>query len=170
MFRLRLIRLIILWLFKPKNDILADYRLNLRAWPIIDVDVTRMMVHAITRALALGRYQLVFGSEFRNFAFKHRWFPATVAEITQIYKSIPIFSKITISSKIICWNDRRFYAEQKILVGNQVHVRSLIEGVMGGPNGFMNPITVFSALGVHRDSPPISQEIESWVEHRPKRT
>ncbi len=166
MFRLRLLRLIVLWLLRPKQGLLALHQLSLRAWPIIDIDVTRMMAHAFTRALVLGRYQLVFGSEFRSFAFRNRWYPVTVAEMFQIYRPIRTYEKITVTSQVLCWNERKFYAEQRLLVRGEVRARALIEGVIGGPDGFMRPGEVFSKMGITRDSPPLTPEIEAWIANR----
>ena len=168
MFRLRLLRFIIFWFLKPKLGLLAEHRLSLRAWPIIDIDVTRMMAHAFTRAMVLGRYQLVFGSEFRGFAFRKRWYPATVAEMLQIYRPIRVFEKFAVTSQILCWNEKKFYAEQRLVVGDgEVRARALIEGVIGGPAGFMRPGEVFAQMGVTRESPGMTEEIAAWIKNRP---
>lgn len=169
MFRLRLIRLIILWLFQKQVSLLGTYRFTLRAWPIIDCDVTRMMVHAFTRALVLGRYHLVFGGEFRNWAFKRRWYPMTVSEITSIFRPVKIFEKFHVESRIICWDEKRFYAEQKLWVGDDLRARSLVEGLMAGPEGFINPREVFSKMEVNRSSPEFTEEILAWNRNRYKR-
>lgn len=169
MFRLRLLRLILLWLFQPQLPLLSKYRFSIRAWPIIDCDITRMMAHAFTRAFVLGRYHLVFGGEFRAWAFKRRWYPMTVSEITSIFRPVNLFEKIHVESQIICWDEKRFYAEQKLWVGDDLRARSLVEGLVGGPEGFLNPVEVFSKMGVERSSPPFTEEIQAWNRNRFKR-
>lgn len=162
MFRLRLIRLLILWFFKPKSDLLARHELKLIAWPLIDVDVTRMMAHAFTRSMSLGRYQTVFASEFRDGALKGRLYPMTVAETLRIAKPIKAFERYTLTSQVVFWNDRRFFCEQRFVVKGQVRARCLVEGIIWGPNGKLSPREVFQLIGVTRESPAPTEEIRAW--------
>ena len=168
MFRLRLLKFILLWLLHPKKGLMDEHVLEMRAWPFIDVDVTRMFLFAFVRGFTFGRYQLVFGSEFRGFAFKRGWYPMTTAEINYLYRPVKIFEKFTIHSRIICWNERKFYAEQILKVRGTVRSRSLVEGLIGGPGVFLKPTEVFKEMGILRDSPPMTAEVAAWIENRPR--
>lgn len=166
MFRLRLLRLVILWFISKKRTLLDTHTLTLIAWPLIDVDVTRMMAHAYTRAMALGRYQSVFASEFRHIAFSQALFPMTIAESTSLLKPIKIFERFTVTSQIICWNEHRFYMEQKILVRGDLRAHAIVEGLVFSPKGKLSPSELFAKLGFTGESPAMSPEIELWVKSR----
>jgi Thioesterase-like superfamily len=166
MFRLRLLRLLVLWFFSKKRALLATHELKLVAWPFVDVDVTRMMAHAYTRAMALGRYQSVFASEFRHVALANAWFPMTIAESTSLLKPIKVFERFTVTSRILCWNEHRFYMEQQFLVRGDLRARSLVEGLVFGPKGKLRPSEVFAKTGFSEASPPMSAEVELWVKSR----
>jgi hypothetical protein len=166
MFRLRLVRLLLTWLFAKKRGLLETHALELVAWPIVDVDVTRMMAHAYTRAMALGRYQSVFASEFRHVALAHAWFPMTIAESTSLLKPIKAFERFTVTSRIVCWTDHRFYLEQRFLVRGELRARSMVEGLVFGPRGKLRPDEVFARIGYAGESPPVPDEVALWVRSR----
>ena len=166
MFRLRLLRLLITWFFSQKRELLATHELRLIAWPIVDVDITRMMAHAYTRAMALGRYQSVFASKFRHAALRNAWFPMTIAESTSLLKPIKAFERFTLTSRIVCWNERRFYLEQQFLVRGELRARSMVEGLVFGPKGKLSPGELFARAGITDASPPMPEEVELWVKSR----
>jgi hypothetical protein len=166
MFRLRLTRLLILWLFSKPSKFLDTHELKLIAWPLVDVDISRMMAHAFTRAFALGRYQVMFGSEFRRIAIKRKWFPMTIAEMSTLSKPVFMFERFSVTSQIVCWTDRRIYAEQKIVVRGEVRARCIVEGLPFSPRGKLTPAQMFDALALHIESPPIPVDIALWIEGR----
>jgi hypothetical protein len=168
MFRLRLIRLLVLWFLRSKKNLLDAHTLSLRAWPIIDIDVSKMFAHSFTRAMILGRYQLIFASELRNICLKKRWFPVVTSDLMSVYKPIYMFEKFELVSKLVGWNDRRFYSEQIFMVKGQVRARCLAEGVIGGPEGFLNPTVAFSLIGDNRVSPELPEEFKLWIELKRK--
>ena len=166
MFRLRLIRLLIVWLFTKPRKFLDIHELKLVAWPLVDVDISRMMAHAFTRAFALGRYQVMFGSEFRSIALRRKWFPMTIAEMSTLSKPVHMFERFSVTSQIVCWTDRRICAEQKIVVRGEVRARCIVEGLPFSPRGKLTPSQMFEALGLHIESPPIPIDIALWIEGR----
>jgi len=125
-----------------------------------------MMAHAFTRAFALGRYQVMFGSEFRRIAIKRKWFPMTIAEMSTLSKPVFMFERFSVTSQIVCWTDRRIYAEQKIVVRGEVRARCIVEGLPFSPRGKLTPAQMFDALALHIESPPIPVDIALWIEGR----
>ncbi len=169
MFRLRLLRLVAFWLLRPPLGFLDTHTFALRAWPLTDIDVSRMMAHAYTRAFAFGRYQIMLASEFRGAVVKKRWFPMVVADITYLYKSVALLEAFDVRSRIVAWDDKRFYVEQEIVVRGEIRARCIAEGLVGSGKTFLNPNEVFRELGVLRESPEIPVEIAAWIDNRKPR-
>jgi len=98
-----------------------------------------MMAHAFTRAFALGRYQVMFGSEFRRIAIKRKWFPMTIAEMSTLSKPVFMFERFSghVANRLL--TDRRIYARAENCCAGEVRARCIVEGLPFSPRGKLTP-------------------------------
>jgi acyl-CoA thioesterase FadM len=158
MYRLRFLWIILKCFAEPMLPVMAPRSLRFRAIPLIDTDFSRMFTHAYSMFMGLARWHLLFGSEFRGLALRLKWAPVTTSEVIAYKRSIQAFQSFELKTKIIYWDERRFYVEHLFLVGNQVCVRTLIEGMVRSPQGVLKPGEVFSKTGFTGDVPTVSAE------------
>ncbi len=163
MYRLRFLILMIRCLFRNPLPLLSEFTLHFRAWPFLDTDATRLFSHAYSATMALSRWHLVFGSEFRVLALRHAWAPVSTAETIQFCKSIRWLQRFRIVTRILYWNDRRFYIEHRFMVGEQLMARVLVEGLLRGPTGVLKPNEAFGFLEQKPSSPALTSELDGWV-------
>ncbi len=113
--------------------------------------------------MGLARWHLVFHSDFRAVAIKNRWAPVTTRETMQYKKSIRAFQKITLSTRVVHWNDKRFFVEHQFLVGEEIKAVAFVEGLLRGPSGIVKPNEAFSLSGKSLASPPVPPEVQTWL-------
>ena len=164
MYRLRFLRVILQSLLSKKKGLLDDFRLNFWAIPLIDTDFSRLFTQTYGLYMGLARWNLVFNSEFRSAAMKKGWVPVTAKETMAYKKSIKAFSKVTVITRLVHWNDKRFYLEHIFTVKDKICAVCYVEGLLRGPKGTLEPNEVFKILGVERESPAMPQDLVGWTE------
>jgi len=147
---------------KPR-DLLDDFELNFWSVPFIDTDFSRLFTQTYALFMGLGRWNLVFNSQFRRAALKNRWVPVTTAETLSYRKSIKAFASVRLRTRLLCWDEKRFYLEQTFFIGDQVHAQAFVQGLIRGPNGHLRPTEFFQALGVENKSPEFPPHIRAWI-------
>tara|TARA_Y100000034_G_scaffold19800_1_gene22491 strand:- start:36904 stop:37266 length:363 start_codon:yes stop_codon:yes gene_type:complete len=113
--------------------------------------------------MALARWNLVFNSEFRTGALKRGWAPVTTKETIKYKRSIKAFEIVTLHTKLLFWNERRFYHKHTFRVKGEIRAICFIEGMLRGPKGHLKPSEAFEKLGVHLESPPIPNDLDGWI-------
>ena len=166
MYRVRFLKIIFLCLWRKPYGLLERYDLNFRVLPLVDTDVTRLFTQAYSAYMGLARWHYVFSSEFKTAALKNRWVPVTTAETIRYVRSIKAFEKVTLQTQLICWDDRRFFLKHSFTVKNEVRATAMVEGLLRGPRGHLNPIEIFKVLGVATPSPQMPKEISDWRDAR----
>ena len=164
MYRLRFLFILLKCFIEPTLPINAERSLRFRAIPLIDTDVARMFTHSYALFMGLARWHLLFGSEFRRLAIHNKWAPVTSSEITTYRRSIRAFQTFNVKTRIVFWNEKRFYVEHLFSVEDQIYVRTLVEGLVRSPAGVLRPNDVFSKAGFAGGSPTISEEEKEQIE------
>ena len=167
MYRLRFIYVLLKSLLTRKKDLLADFELTFIALPLIDTDFNRLFTHSYALYMGLARWNFLFNSEFRTVALKKAWVPVTTSETITYRKSVKAFDRVTLITRMVYWNERRFYLEHIFYVKGAVCAHTHIEGLVRSPKGHLKPNEVFKTLGVHRQSPPLPATIQGWVDSIP---
>ncbi|HEX4598968.1 MAG TPA: thioesterase family protein, partial [Burkholderiaceae bacterium] len=137
--------------------------LRFRAIPIFDTDVMRMFTHAYGRFMELGRWHLIYGSEFRRVALRNKWLPVTANEMLTYRRPLKAFQAFELSTALVFWDERRFYLEHVISSDNQIYATSIVGGVMRGPKGILHPNDVFREVGIREMPGELSDDTSRRV-------
>jgi len=163
MYRFRFVVVMFRCLASRPIRLTAERTLSFRAMPVFDIDVGRMFTHSYGRFTELGRWHLMFGSDFRALALKNRWTPVTTSEVIRYRRSVRSLQKIDVRTRVVHWDDRRFYISHVITCNGLVVATSLVDGVIRGPSGILRPSEAFSAAGIDETPVPASVEILAQV-------
>ncbi len=163
MYRLRFAFVLLKSLLTRKKALLDNFELQFIALPLIDTDFTRLFTQTYSLYMGLARWNFLFNSEFRTVALKKAWVPVTTAETITYRKSIKAFDRVSLITRLLYWNDHRFYLEHVFYVKGKVCAHTYIEGLVRSPQGHLKPNEVFKALGVTRESPAIPEKMQGWV-------
>lgn len=164
MYRLRFIYVLIKSLASSRRGLMDDFELNFIALPFIDTDFSRLFTQTYALYMGLARWNFVFNSEFKMVAVKKAWVPVTTAETTTYRKSVKALDRVRLVTRLLHWNDRRFYMEHIFYVKNEVYAHTYVEGLVRGPGGHLKPGEVFKALGVMRESPTLPAKLQGWID------
>jgi len=88
----------------------------------------------------------------------------TTKETIKYKRSIRAFDKVSLVTKIVHWNERRFYMEQAFFVKGEQRAVAYVEGLVKGPKGHIKPNEAFKALGINRAAPPLPENLKVWVD------
>lgn len=166
MYRLRFLVMIVRCFLSPVCKLSDTFSVSFIAIPFVDTDFTRLFTHTYSSYVGICRWHFVFHSQFRNAALRRGWAPVTTAETIEYKRSIKYFERVTVQTKLLCWDSKRFYLEQAFLVRGNVHAMSYLEGLIRGPEGILEPPAVFPILGLEEKSPPMPAHIEKWLSAR----
>lgn len=164
MYRLRFIYVLLKSLLSKKKGLLDDFELHFIALPLIDTDYTRLFTQTYSLYMGLARWNFLFNSEFRTVALKKACVPVTTAETITYRKSVKALDRVTLVTRLLHWNDHRFYLEHIFYVKGEVCAHTYIEGLVRGPKGHLKPNEVFKELGVTRQTPLLPEKIQGWVD------
>ena len=163
MYRVRFLLMIMRCLVSATAPVERERCLSFRAIPFIDTDFTRMFTHSYALFMGLARWHLLFGSQFRKLALRHKWAPVTTGEIINYRRSIRAFQKFELRTRVIYWDENRFYVEQSFNVSGQMFVSALVEGLVRSPQGVLEPGEVFAKAGYEGPAPEPSQEMKERI-------
>ena len=164
MYRLRFMMVLLKSLLSRKKDLLEDFELNFWAIPLIDTDYSRLFTQTYALYMGLARWNFLFNSEFKTAALKRAWVPVTTSETITYRKSIKAFSRVKLVTRMVHWNDHRFYLEHIFYANNEVYAHTYVEGLVRSPAGHIKPKEAFAELGVSKESPPLPPAMQGWVD------
>ena len=168
MYRVRFLLIILRCLISATAPVDRQRRLSFRAIPFIDTDVSRMFTHSYALFMGLARWHLLFGSEFRNLAVRHKWVPVTTCDVINYKRSIRAFQKFELRTRVVHWDNDRFYIEQSFDVGGQTFVSALVEGVVRSPQGILKTGDVFAKAGYEGPPPEPSEDMKERITYLKK--
>lgn len=150
----------------PRIGVLDEDTLNLRVWPN-DIDFNLHMNNArYLSAMDYGRMHLLARAGMLEHILRARWQPLVGAVWVTYRRSLPAFARFTLTSRLVCWDERWFYIEQ-IFTGRRFDGPAAIgwvKGALRGPGGTLNPQTIIDRVAPGLASPPMPEMIASWNE------
>lgn len=137
---------------------------NHRCWPQ-DIDgFLEMNNGRILTILDLGRTVLARRVGLLSALRENRW-GLTMAGVSVRYRRrIRPFEKFQVVSRAVGWDDRFFYLDQSIWVGDVCAVQALYRSAVTDKNGIVDPQTVFDAAGTKVAPPPFPSWIQNWID------
>jgi acyl-CoA thioesterase FadM len=136
-------------------------RLRLRTLPT-DLDLNGHMNNGVYFSmLDLGRFELTIRSGIYAIFQKHSWYPVVASETITFRKSLTLWQRFTIESRIVGYDERAVLMDQRIVVKGEIYARAIIRARIlrkaGGPVPMQE---VLDAVGV----PPRTLHKEEWIE------
>ncbi len=164
MYRIRFILVMLQSLLSRKKELSEDFVLKFWAVPLIDTDVKLLFTQTYAQYMGLARWNLLFNSEFGSAALKKGWVPVTTKETMSYKRSVKAFDRVVLTTRLVHWNERRFYLEHVFTVKGDIKIITYVEGMVKGAKGHLKPNEAFKAMGVERQSPPIPDGLQGWID------
>ena len=162
------IRLFIIWLkaiFDGKRlTPFGESVIHLRVLPN-DLDVYGHMNNS--RYLALmdqGRIDLVMRTGIAKVSDRNKWNPIVASVNIQYKRSLKLFESFKLCSRILGWDDKWIFIEQRFERNSHVIAYALVKALFRSAKQSIPPQELLSAIGESKASPPLPYTITQWLE------
>jgi acyl-CoA thioesterase FadM len=161
---LRSARVLAAAFLRPRLGPLDESVVSFRVWPN-DLDVNLHMNNGRYLTLMdLGRLDLVVRMGVVGEMRRRRWNPVVGSLKVRYRRSLLPFQRYVIRTRLLCWDERAFFMEQRFEAGGKLVAIALVKGVFLGPEGRVPAQAVVDASGLRVESPPAPEAVAAWQE------
>ena len=126
--------------------ILDEDRLRLRVLPN-DIDINLHMNNArYLNIMDYGRTHLLARTGLLEHIIHSRWRPLLGAAWLTYRRSLPLFSAFSLTSRMVCWDDRWFYIEQTFTGREGLAAVGWVKGILRDAKGCVAPQKVIEGV------------------------
>lgn len=161
---IRFLKTLLLFLFRPsRQDIYEVSKINFRIWPN-DLD-TNLHVNngRYLTLLDLGRLDLLLRNGAGRVLFRERWLPVLASMQVRFRRPLNLFQKIQIQTRIVTWDTKWIYMEQKIFCQKDLVMHAYLKGVFVGPKGSVPVAELLRRLEIKAEPLPLPVALELWL-------
>ncbi|WP_407343863.1 acyl-CoA thioesterase [Pengzhenrongella phosphoraccumulans] len=152
----------------PQGEPLADQRTALRVLPN-DLDLLRHMNNGVYLSLMdLGRVDMLVRTGVHDAVSARGWYPVVVGESIRFRRSLQLWERFEIITRVLGWDDRVVYLEQvferRSAAGEPEVVAEAIVAArfLARTGGGVPAPDVAEAFGADRESPILPEEVTAW--------
>lgn len=138
--------------------------IRFRCWPH-DLDANMHMNNGRYLTLMdLGRIDLMMCTGMAAPALKRRWMPVIASALVRFRRSLQPFQRFELRSRLLCWDDKWFFIEQRFVRDGRVVMVGLVKGLIRRRGGHVPPGEVLEiVLGEAPASPPMPDHVREWL-------
>lgn len=145
---------------RPAVSIFDSVSLPMRAL-LTDIDAARHINNGMYFSLFdLGRFELMLRSGAWDVMRKNKWNPVVQAETITFRKSVVFNQKFTQETRLLGFDDRCIYFEQRMVANGEIYVQAIIATRMVSKNGPVSNQEIIAAVG---ERVPEDLELPDWV-------
>jgi len=113
----------------------------------------------------LGRTDLMLRSNVFNKIRHQGWYPVVAAETIQFKKSLKLGQTFTISTRVLGWDQKSIYLEQRFSRGTDWIATAIIDArFLSKKGGKVSPEQVYKLVGFTQPTPELPEYIHRWKE------
>jgi acyl-CoA thioesterase FadM len=130
----------------------------------LDLDVLRHVNNGVYLSLGdVGRMDLMLRSGLWAKLKRDMPFAVVAAETIQFSKALNLFQRFRIETRVLGWDDRLFYLQQRFLRGEQPVATAVVAlRFLRRAGGTANPQEVLATAGEQLTSPPLPEWVSAW--------
>lgn len=146
----------------PPMGVLDEDCLHMRVLPN-DIDINLHMNNArYLNIMDYGRTHMLARTRLLERILRSRWRPLIGAVWITYRRSLPLFSAFTLTSRLVCWDQRWFYIEQTFTGREGLAAVGWVKGILCDAKGNVDPQQVIEGVAPGAVSPPIPEAIATW--------
>ena len=146
----------------PPLGVTEEDRIQMHVWPH-DIDFNFHMNNArYLSVMDYGRMHLLARTRLLDHVLRSRWQPIVGAVWMTYRRSLPLFSAFTLGSRLVCWDERWFYIEQKFTGKQGLAAIGWVKGMLRDKRGAVNPQDILARVTPGLVSPPMPESITQW--------
>lgn len=148
----------------PRIDPLETDVVGMRVWPN-DIDFNLHLNNGrYLSAMDYGRMRLLARAGLLRPVLRARW-TAVVGAVWMTYRrSLPLFARFELATRLVCWDERWFYMEQTFTGKDGLAAIGWVKGAVVSPEGIVAPQRLLQMVAPGILSPPLPENILTWNE------
>ncbi|OJX13889.1 MAG: hypothetical protein BGO77_01060 [Caedibacter sp. 37-49] len=160
---IRLLRVFISAFFRTPLDFFGTSVVSFRVVPT-DIDLNLHMTNSRYSSLMdLGRLDLLLRSSGRDFFLKKKWQAVLGASHIRFRRSLKCFQKFELQSRVIGWDEKWFYIEQRIFSNGHLITVAILKALFVNRRGSVPTQIVFKELNVTLEKERLTPAIKHWL-------
>lgn len=164
----RLFFLLIISRFRKKLHPLSESIVPMTVLPN-DLDLNFHMNNGrYLSIMDLGRLDLLMRTDLLGALIKHRWQPLVGGVSMRYRQSLLPLQRYRLHTKVIGWDDKWFYMEQRFTRRNRLIAVGLVKGLFRGKGRNLSPDEVLTLINVNIEAPQIPDRVLTWMSMDPK--
>lgn len=163
----RLLWLVMTQRWRSRCSIFGPVDTQLRVYPN-DLDLLLHVNNGVYLTYAdLGRTDLMMRSDTLQKIQKKRWYPVAAGATIEYRKSLKLGQLFTIRTRVLGWDDKSVYLEQKFIRNNVTVAKAMIDARFIASTGKrVDMDDIVELFDVDRASPELPQALRLWIESR----
>lgn len=148
---------------RPRVGALEEVRMPLRVWPT-DLDTYGHVNNGRYLTLMdMGRLEWGLRTGLVPGMVKRRWAPVLGAASVEFRRELRAFQRCELVTRLVAWDAKWFFFEQRLEHAGQVAARALVRGVTKHGRRTVPPAEVLATVGVLSASPLSPAELPSFL-------
>lgn len=158
----RMLRVVILSLFRPRLGYFDELLIAFRVWPN-DLDVNIHMNNARYLAVMdLGRFDMFLRTGLWRLMIARKWQPLLGAAAVRFRRALRPFERFEVRSRVIGWDERRIYMDHRVEVEGTVACHAIMWAAFRTGGQRLDPAEIADAVGMLRELPPLPEWVQRW--------
>lgn len=112
----------------------------------------------------LGRLDLAMGSGLWRVMLRNRWFPVAASSTARFRKSIDLFRRFDLRSRLVGWDTKWIYVAHWFELDGEIAATILFRVVFLKGREAIAPSTLFEAMGIEAEAERVPEWIRHWKE------
>lgn len=148
----------------PRRGLLEESRAAFRVMPN-DCDINFHLNNGrYLSFMDLGRVHLMAQSGLLPVILKQGWMPVLTAAEINFIRSIQPLQKFDLVTRLVSWDEKYFYLEQKFEAGGVLCAHAYVKGLFLRKGMKVSNTEVVAVAGYADTPPPMPEELRLWAE------
>jgi YbgC/YbaW family acyl-CoA thioester hydrolase len=129
-----------------------------------DLDVLRHVNNGVYLSMMdVARVDMMARAGIAGSVRARGWYPVVVAETIQFRRSLRLFQRFEIETRLLAWDDKAFLIEQRFLRGDEPIAHALVRArFLSRAGDRVMPVDVLALAGSPSAPPPPPDWAERW--------
>jgi len=159
---LRLLKLLLLLPWVRRRALLDSGRVAFRVWPN-DCDLNLHLNNGrYLTFMDLGRVHLITQIGLLGVLWQRHWAPVLSAAEINFIRPIQPFQKFELATRLLTWDEKYFYIEQRFVAGGRLCAVALVKGLFLHQRERVEMHAVLAALRLDSVAPDMPEVVRHW--------
>ena len=141
--------------------LLDEDRVRMRVWPN-DIDFNLHLNNSrFLSCMDYGRMHMIAAMGILDLLVRERWTPLVGSVFITYRRSLPLFARFTLTSRVLCWDERWVYMEQTFLGQQGLVAVAWVKGLFRDGEVNLEPQSIVDRIQPGLVSPPMPDQLES---------